>query len=141
MCVEVVEVAATALLTKVPVCIDSKVTVVVDPASTSVVVTVTVAVVNPVWPLLAVTVYQPLGPTPPHPLPPQPLPPHPLEPPHGPQPLVQEAELVAHPEYAEHRDDCKLEMVAYEALGHAEETQFAIDAVLVQCPEKALHVE
>jgi len=120
----------------VPVCNDVRVTVLVDPASVSVVVSVTVAVVNPVWPLLAVSVYQPLVPTPP-----QPLPPQPTEPPHGPHPLVQEAVLVAHPEYAEHRDDCKLEMVAYEALGHAEETQLAIAAVLVQCPEKALHVE
>jgi hypothetical protein len=110
------------------------------PLSSSVEVTVTVAVVKPVWPLLAVTVYQPFVPTPPHPLSPHPLPPHPL-PPHGPKPVVQAALLVAQPEYAEHKDDCKLEMVAYEALGHAEETQLAMEAVLVQCPEKALHVE
>jgi hypothetical protein len=102
----------------------------------TVVVTVTVAVVRPDWPLVAVIVYHPLGPTPPHPIPPQPT-----GPPHGPHPLVQDAVFVAHPEYAEHKDDCKFEMVAYDALGHAEETQLATAAVLVHLPENALHVE
>jgi hypothetical protein len=54
---------------------------------------------------------------------------------------VQVAVFVAQPEYAEHKDDCRLERVAYEELGHAEETQVAIAAVLVQCPDQALHVE
>jgi len=95
--------------------------------SVSVVVTVTVVVVRPVCPLLlAVRVYHPLGPTPPHE-----LPPHPSGPPQGPQPL-HEAELVVQLEYAEHNDDCKLEIVAYSELGHAEETQLATGALLVQ---------
>jgi hypothetical protein len=141
LCVLIVEVApATSAAIRVPVANDVTVRVEITPLSSSVVVKVTVAVVKPVWPLLAVTVYQPFVPTPPHPLSPHPLPPHPL-PPQGPKPVVQAALLVAQPEYAEHKDDCKLEMVAYEALGHAEETQLAMEAVLVQCPEKALHVE
>jgi hypothetical protein len=146
LCVLVVDVATAASAgAKVPVANDVTVKVETTPLSFSVEVKVTVAVVKPVWPLLAVTVYQPFVPTPPHPLPSHPLPPHPLPPhplpPHGPKPVVQAALLVAQPEYAEHKDDCKLEMVAYEALGHAEETQLAMEAVLVQCPEKALHVE
>jgi hypothetical protein len=32
-------------------------------------------------------------------------------------------------------------MVEYDALGQAEEKQLAIAAVLVQCPDHALHVE
>ena len=108
----------------------------VTPDSTTVVVTVTVVVVKPVWPPVAVSVYHPLGPIPPHP-----LPPHPAGPPHGPHPPVQVAVFVAQPEYAEHKEDCKFERVEYEALGHAEETQLATAAVLVHCPDQALHVE
>jgi hypothetical protein len=133
---EVVEPAATAAATKVPVCTEVIISVIVTPASTWVVVTVTVVVVRPDWPLVAVMVYHPLGPVPPHP-----LPPHPAGPPHGPHPLAQADVLVEQLEYAEHKDDCKLETVAYDALGHAEETQLATPAVLVQCPDNALHVE
>ena len=83
------EPSLTAAATKVPVCAEVITCVVVTPASTSVVVTVTVVVVKPDWPLVAVIVYQPLGPRPPHPGP------QPAEPAHGPHPLVQEAVFVA----------------------------------------------
>ncbi len=91
----------------------------------------TVVVVKPVCPLLPVTVYQPFGPMLPQPLPPQLLPPHPAVPPHGPQ-LEHDCVFVVQLENSEHREDCKLETVAYWLLGHAVETQLATDAVLVQ---------
>jgi hypothetical protein len=52
---------------------------------------------------------------------------------------VQEAVFVAQPEYSEHKDDCKAERVEYDALGQAEVTQLATAAVLVHCPDHALH--
>jgi len=117
----------------VPVWIEVTVSVVVAPVlSVSVVVTVTVVVVNPVCPLLlAVRVYHPLGPTPPHE-----LPPHPTGPPQGPKP-VHDEEAVLQLEYSEHNDDRKLEIVANSELGHAEETQLATGAVLVQWEAQA----
>jgi len=111
----------------VPVWTDVTVSVVVAPKlSVSVVVTVTVVVVKPVSPLLAVTVYHPFDPGPF-----QPIPPHPTVPPHGPQ-FEQDWELVVQLEYAEHKADCKLEMVVYWVLGQAVETQFATAEVLEQ---------
>lgn len=82
----------TAFATKVPTAVVVITCVVVTPASTSVFVTVAVVVVKPDRPSVAVTVYHPLGPTPPHPGPPGR---QSAEPPHGPHPLVQEAVFVA----------------------------------------------
>jgi hypothetical protein len=50
---------------------------------------------------------------------------------------VHDAELVLQLEYAEHKDDCKLETVAYSELGQAEDTQLATAAVLVHWEDQA----
>lgn len=102
---------------------------------------VTVVVVNPVDLLsVAVTLHHPLGPFPPHPgAPPHPavfqpaVPSQPLVPPqpNGPQ-LEQSWELEEQLEYAEHKEDCMLEIVANWVLEQAVETQEATEAVSEQ---------
>lgn len=134
LCDEVVELVVlppTAAATTVPVWIVVIVSVVVDPRlSVTVVVTVTVVVVRPVRE--PVSVYHPLGPTPPYPIPPQPM-----GPPKGPHP-EQEVTLAVQLEYSEQRDEYMLEAVAKLELGHAEETQLASAAVLVHSAAQAL---